>query len=305
MATLLDKLSGSLIGLAVGDAVGTTVEFKPRGSFPPVTDMTGGGPFKLPVGYWTDDTSMALCIADSLRENNGLDENDLLSKFVDWHLHGYNSSTGRCFDIGNTTINALHNYIENGSIHNNDNAKFYSGNGSIMRLAPVAIYYHADPEMAVTISAGQSKTTHAALPAVHGCELLAMILLNAFSTDDKDQALNLVIPAHWDPLVVDVASMSFLNSDMSQIKSSGYVIDTLKAAIWSFYNTNSFSDAILTAANLGDDADTVAAVTGQIAGAFYGESSIPDTWIEKLHDYNRIKQLAIELAKKGGFVSGH
>jgi len=305
MATLIDKLSGSLIGLAVGDAVGTTVEFKPRGSFTPVTDMTGGGPFKLPVGYWTDDTSMALCIADSLCENNGLDEHDLLGKFVNWHLHGYNSSTGRCFDIGNTTVTALHNYIEHGAVCNNENAKFYSGNGSIMRLAPVVIYYHANPGMAVTVSAGQSKTTHAALPAVHGCELLATIMLNAFSSDDRSQVLNVAIPKHWDPLIADVASMSFLTSDVSQIKSSGYVVDTLKAAIWSFYNTDTFSDAILTAANLGDDADTVAAVTGQIAGAFYGESGIPNTWIEKLYDYDRIKKLAIKLAKKGGFVSGH
>jgi ADP-ribosyl-[dinitrogen reductase] hydrolase len=291
---LKDRLRGMLVGLAVGDAVGAAVEFRKRDSYPPVTDMMGGGPFKLPVGYWTDDTSMALCLAESLKANNGLWPNDLLNRFTNWYLRGHNSSTGVCFDIGMTTVNALENFIEHGTVENNA-SRNYSGNGSIMRLAPVVVYYHADPDLAVTIAAAQSKTTHAYSLAVHGCELLASILLRAVHATSKADALAVLPAEHWDTEVKNITDPGLLERSRDEIRSSGYVIDTLEAAVWCFYNTDSFDDAVLLATNLGDDTDTVAAVTGQIAGAYYGMTGIRPNWLDQLYDLDRIIKLADDL----------
>jgi ADP-ribosyl-[dinitrogen reductase] hydrolase len=304
MATLLDKLSGSLVGLAVGDAVGTTVEFKPRGSFPTVTDMTGGGPFRLPVGYWTDDTSMAVCLAESLLFHPSLDKNDLLDRFCKWYKEGYNSPTGRCFDIGITTCNALEEYMHSGSVVNNNYASS-AGNGSIMRLAPVAILYHADPALAADCAVDQGMTTHASNLASGCCEMLSDVLTTLYTATDPNAIFDIKIQDHWPTEVKNILNADLLTKTEKEIQSTGYAVHTLEAAVWCFLTTKNFEQAVLKAVNLGGDADTIGAVTGQIAGAYYGESDIPDTWIEKLYDYNRIKQLAIELAKKGGAVSGH
>ncbi len=305
MSDKQDKLIGSFVGLAVGDAVGASVEFKPRGTFPLVTDMNGGGPFRLPVGVWTDDTIMAICLAESLIEHPSLDKNDLLDRFVAWYKEGRNSPTGRCFDIGGTTCNALEEYLHSGStINNRENS--CAGNGSIMRLAPVAIAHHGDPEVAAALAAVQSETTHAS-PLATGCsELLSDILTTLYDSDDKMSIYNLKIQEYWPVEVANILDANLKNKNEKEIKSTGYTVHTLEAAVWCFLTTDNFRDAVLKATNLGDDTDTVAAVTGQIAGAFYGESGIPSAWITKLYDYDRIKDLAITLAtKKGDTVSGH
>ena len=293
---LKDRLRGMLVGLAVGDAVGAAVEFKKRDSYPPVTDMLGGGPFNLPVGYWTDDTSMALCLAESLKECEGLDPRDLLNRFTNWYLRGYNSSTGVCFDIGMTTVNALENFIEHGSLENNS-SRNYSGNGSIMRLAPVVMYYHADPDLAIVIAGAQSRTTHAYSLAVHGCELLASILCRALHATSKEAALAVAPAEHWADEVKQIANPDLWSRTRDDIRSSGYVIDTLEAAIWCFYNTDSFDDAVLLATNLGEDTDTVAAVTGQIAGAYYGLGGIRASWLDRLYALDKIVNLADDLTE--------
>jgi len=139
MPTLNSRLQGCLLGLAVGDAVGTTLEFKPPGSFEAIDDMVGGGPFRLAPGQWTDDTSMALCLAESLLHCDGFDAADQMRRYCDWWRNGYLSSTGRCFDIGNTVANALHRFEASGDPFSGDTSPFSAGNGSLMRLAPVAI----------------------------------------------------------------------------------------------------------------------------------------------------------------------
>ena len=293
---LQDRLVGSLVGLAVGDAVGTTVEFRPRGSFPTVTDMTGGGPFRLPVGAWTDDTSMALCLAESLIEYPALNKQDLLTRFCKWYKDGYNSPTGTCFDIGGTTVTALEEFLDSGSTTNNPE-DFYAGNGSIMRLAPVAIANYNNPRQALKIAREQSETTHATAKATAASELLAEILTRAFVAENKESVLDIECQMHWPVLVCDIIATGIERKKESEIKSSGYVIDTLEAAIWSFVTTDSFEEAVLRAVNLGHDADTVGAVTGQIAGAYYGESAIPAHWLEKLYNYEYIKELAVKLSK--------
>jgi ADP-ribosyl-[dinitrogen reductase] hydrolase len=301
MTDLQDRLIGSLVGLAVGDAVGTTVEFKPRGSFPRHTDMTGGGPFRLQAGYWTDDTSMALCLAESLFFDPSLDPEDLLTRFCNWYNHGYNSPTGKCFDIGVTTVTALEKYMYNGSLKNNS-GDHCAGNGSIMRLAPAAIMHHRDRAVSAKVSAAQSQTTHASDATIAACELLSEILINCYTATDKLAVLKVKMQNSWPAEVSNIIIENVKDKTESQIRATGYVIHTLEAAVWCFLNTDSFKDAIITAVNLGDDADTVGAVTGQLAGAYYGESGIPQEWKDKLYDYDKIRNIAIQLGQQTNSV---
>src|SRR4051812_41293110 len=154
----LDHFRGALFGLAVGDAVGTTVEFRPPGTFTPVTDMVGGGPFQLPAGAWTDDTSMALCLAESLVECGGFDPVDQLRRYVRWYRDGYWSSTGTCFDIGTATRAALERFELTGEPYPGDAAPDAAGNGPLMKLAPVALAFAGDPDAAI-VHAGESART--------------------------------------------------------------------------------------------------------------------------------------------------
>ena len=287
-----DRLVGSLVGLAVGDCVGAAVEFRSRDTFPEVTDMLGGGPFNLPVGYWTDDTSMALCLAESLIKYPYLDKKDLLSRFSDWYRHGYNSSTGRCFDIGTTTRSAIRNFEDTGAEINNTHF-MDAGNGSIMRLAPAAIKWHNDLDRAVAIAVMQGETTHGSAECRDSCDLMTRVLIKAYNATSKEEVLDLEIKDYWEEKVKLIPAT--LDVVRNQVSSTGYVIHTLHAALWCFKNTDNFRDAILLATNLGDDTDTVAAVTGQIAGAYYGLEGIPQDWKDKLFDYQRIVDLANEL----------
>lgn len=290
-----NKLIGSFVGLAIGDAVGTTVEFRERDTFEPVTDMVGKGPFNLPAGYFTDDTSMALCLAESLIEFPEFSRIDLLERFSRWYRSGENSPTGRCFDIGTTTRSAIVNWEKEGSTVNNT-GPWDAGNGSIMRLAPAAIKYHNDSDKAVAVAIMQSETTHGSTEACDSCDLLARILVTAYATRDKNAIFNIEIKNHWTDSVKNI--LKTLDVTRDEVKSSGYVIHTLHAALWCFKNTDNFRDAILLATNLGDDADTVAAVTGQIAGAFYGLSGIPLNWIAKIYEFDRFVELTGKLVSE-------
>ncbi len=272
-----DRYRGCLLGLAVGDAVGTTVEFKSPGSFPDVTDMVGGGPFRLSPGQWTDDTSMALCLADSLLEAGGFDPWDQLARYVRWYRDGYRSSTGACFDIGNTTRAALERFERSGEPWSGSEHAATAGNGSIMRLAPVPMRYAATPTRAIELAADSSRTTHGARVAVDACRYLAALIVGALGGATKDELLaRALLPGagYWDahplcPEIDEVAAGSFAAG--GPIRGTGYARDCLEAALWAFATTDSFRDGCLRAVNLGDDADTTAAVYGQLAGAFYGE----------------------------------
>jgi ADP-ribosyl-[dinitrogen reductase] hydrolase len=299
----LDRFHGSLLGLAIGDAVGTTLEFQRPGTFTPIDDMVGGGPFRLQPGQWTDDTSMALCLATSLIETGGFDPTDQMDRYVRWYRKGYLSSTGRCFDIGNTIRAALHRYEQGGNSYSGSTDRYSAGNGSIMRLAPVVLRYAGNPEQAIALAADSSKTTHGAPAAVDGCRYLAALLLGALAGEPKERLLH---PAYtpvsglWPvaPLVPEIAAVaagSFLEKEPPEIRGSGYVVESLEAALWAFARSDTFRDGCLLAANLGDDADTTAAVYGQLAGAYYGASGIPASWVERVAYREEIIALASAL----------
>ena len=299
--TIRDRFLGCLLGLAVGDAVGTALEFKPRGSFTPITDMVGGGPFRLQPGQWTDDTSMALCLASSLVEKGRFDAEDQMRRYVRWHEDGYWSSTGRCFDIGNATGAALARFKRTGDPFAGSSDPHSAGNGSIMRLAPVPMFYAGDVEKAVHYSAESSRTTHGAAECIDACRLFGGILARAFRGAGKEEVLMADAPTfRGEPKIVDIARGSYRSKDQRAIKGSGYVVESLEAALWCFDQTESYDAAVLRAANLGDDADTTAAVCGQVAGAFYGVQGIRGGWLEKLAMRAEIEELAAKLLEMAG-----
>ncbi len=260
---MIDRFRGCLLGLAVGDALGAQVEFSEPGTFPPVTRMEGGGPFNLQPGEWTDDTSMALCLAESLLERSGFDAHDQMTRYVSWWREGHLSSTGECFDIGNTVRGSLGRFLRTGDPFAGPDDPATAGNGSLMRLAPVPMFYAADPETAIARAAESSRTTHGAAEAIDRCVRFARILADALHGASKTELLRGV------PVT-------------SRPRSSGHVVDTFDAALWAFATTGGFREALLAAVNLGGDADTVGAVCGQLAGAHYGERSIPREWLEPL-----------------------
>lgn len=291
----LDRFRGCLLGLAIGDAIGTAVEFEPRGSFPPVTDMVGGGVFGLQPGQWTDDTSMALCLATSLVDKMGFDPKDQIDRYWSWYQDGYLSSTGKCFDIGNTVSYELESYHRTGEPFSGSTSPNAAGNGSLMRLAPIPIFYFPDLQKILHFAAESSRTTHGTVECLEACLLFSEILFNALSGLDKEAMLFKTTFKPSAPKISDIAFGNFRNKSVNQIKGSGYVVESLEAALWCFYHTTSFEEAILQAANLGDDADTTAAVCGQIAGAFCGETGIPEKWLSKLYMRFEITNLVNQL----------
>jgi ADP-ribosyl-[dinitrogen reductase] hydrolase len=300
------RFTGCLLGLAAGDAVGTTVEFKRRGSFEPVTDMVGGGPFALEPGQWTDDTSMALCLAASLLETGEFSPDDQMRRYCRWRDEGYMSSNGTCFDIGGTVSQALDRYCQTGKPYSGSTSVWSAGNGCIMRLAPVPMYFWRDPEMAVGLSNLSSRTTHGAEECVQACRLFGWQLFKALSARSKQDILfdNQQL-TDLPEKILEIALGSYRNKSVEEIRGTGYVVQSLEAALWCFYTTESFEDAILTAVNLGDDADTTAAVCGQIAGAFYGLEGIPAHWRDRLAKREEIVTMAETLREAGGRLPQH
>ncbi|MEO1996681.1 MAG: ADP-ribosylglycohydrolase family protein [Planctomycetaceae bacterium] len=289
-----DRRRGCLLGLAIGDALGAAVEFKPPGTFTPVTTYRGDGPHGLHPGEWTDDTSMALALADSIT-HSGWDLNDQAGRYLAWRNAGTYSVNGTCFDIGMTTNAALKKFADNGdALNSGDRSERASGNGSIMRLAPVPICYagwlETDLERLSRYAAESSITTHASPQCLSACRYFALVLaglINGVSRDD-------VLAPDWHPLrelrqieplhseVEAVANGSFRNLIPPAIQGSGYVVKSLEAALWAVHDARDFREAVLRAVNLGDDADTTGAVCGQLAGACWGESGIPGDWITGL-----------------------
>jgi ADP-ribosyl-[dinitrogen reductase] hydrolase len=300
---LVDRFKGSFLGLAAGDALGTTLEFCQPGSFEPITDIVGGGPFDLEPGQWTDDTSMALCLADSLIACKGFNAQDQMERYVHWYREGYRSSKGYCFDIGNATRNALVKFEQSSNPYSGSTDPFTAGNGSIMRLAPVPLFYYQQPELALQYAAESSRTTHGAKTAVDACVYMAGIIVGALQGRTKEELLESMftpVSDYWQqyelsPEIASVAKGSFKVKHPPYIKGSGYVAESIEAALWAFYNSSSFEEGCLMAVNLGDDADTTGAVYGQIAGAYYGVEAIPKNWHDSLTQTNEISKLAVIL----------
>ena len=286
---MTNHLRGTLIGLAVGDALGAAVEFKSPGSFALVTGYRGGGPHRLEAGEWTDDTSMALALADSIAAA-GWDLNDQASRYVQWWKTGKYSVNGRCFDIGITTRSALGNFVaDKNALASGDRSDRASGNGSIMRLAPVSIRFtHLFPDKTEELSRlaeESSLPTHASDQCLSACRYLANVLAALMQGEDRDtvlspdwktlRRLNDLKPLH--PLIQEIAQGSYRRKQPPDIQGSGWVVKSLEASLWAFHDSDTFEEAVLRAVNLGDDADTTGAICGQLAGAYWGESEIPES----------------------------
>lgn len=291
-----ERFLGCLLGLAIGDALGAPVEFEKRDTYSPVKGFQSGGPFQLKEGQWTDDTSLALCLGFSLVEKKIFDPADMMKRFHSWWREGTLSCTGHCFDIGNTTKAALARFEEKGEL--------FSGaptdpatNGSIMRLAPVPMFFLNDPEKAVFYSGESSRLTHAPAACIDACKALGLFLVRAMNGKTKEQIL------HYEKGMLgflcseieDVLLGSYKRKSRDEISAAGFAHTCLEAALWAFYHTENFNDGVLLAVNLGEDSDTTGAVFGQLAGAHYGVKGINQEWKDGLWDKKLIEDLALKL----------
>ena len=340
------RYEGCLVGLAVGDAVGTTLEFKTPGTFEPLDDMVGRDWADrigcLQPGQWTaveeDDTfgkwpsarGSESLVGTTLEfkaprtfegfhlqpghgrhldrnEREGFDLTDQIERYVRWWREGYRSSTGKCFDIGNTVKDALQRFQTTGDALAGSTAPTSAGNGSLMRLAPVAMFFATDPELAIRLCGESSRTTHGARTCIDACRYFGGLIVGALRGATKEELLSeryCPVVGLWEraPLcaeIDEIATGSFKRLEPPDIVGSGYVVKSLEAALWAFYRSETFEEGCLKAANLGNDADTTAAIYGQIAGAFYGMDGIPSGWREKLADRELISNFASSLHSKG------
>ncbi len=293
---LSDRFKGSLYGLAIGDALGAPIEFEKRDAYTPVTTFREGGPFHLKKGQWTDDTSLALCLGFSLVEKKDFVPEDIMKRFHSWWRQGYMSCTGHCFDIGNTTKAALSRFEESGEL--------FSGaptdpatNGSIMRLAPVPLFFFREIEKALFYAAESSRLTHAPASCIDACRALGLLIHRALSGKRKEDIL-LYERGSLGILASDIENVllgSYKTKSREDISAAGLAHTCLEAALWAFYHTDNFNDGALLAVNLGEDSDTTGAVFGQLAGAYYGFRSIKPEFIDGLWDKELIDKLAMKV----------
>jgi len=289
------------MGLVVGDAVGTTNEFQPAGSFEPITDMVGGGVFGLEPGQWTDDTSMALCLADSLLAQGRYDSFDVMERYDRWYKEGYRSSTGTCFDIGNQVTRSLWDFREQQRVPTSAERTTSAGNGAIMRLAPVVIagFESRDPRAVVETARLSARETHFSVEAEAATEVFAALLVGALLGWSPQQLMDVSwasTGAAFDEMAARVISPDPQVRASWEAETSGYIVNGLRLAVHGLLDFPSFKDATLAIANMGGDSDTNAAIYGQLGGAFYGIEAIPASWRERVHLGEEIDQLARDLA---------
>lgn len=305
MKELRASFRGCLLGSAVGDALGGPLEFMEAGAIARkhgrVTEMIGGGWLNLKAGDYTDDTQMALCLAESLAEKNCFDADDIAARFVAW----LQSSPP---DVGNHTRAVLQR-IAGGKISDWKAASLgiqranpsSAGNGSIMRCAPVALWDYQDTAALLEHSRVQSEITHAHLECQWACALANCFIVHLMQSGVRDDALGKALNECRDAPgnLLKRASLAG-DKNRAELNPTGYVLDTLDCALWALMNADTFEDALVEAVNLGGDADSVGAVCGAFAGAFFGESEIPQRWLDKLQNRERIAQLADTFADRHG-----
>jgi len=301
-----DRAIGAMLGLAIGDAMGMPVEFRPRGKFDPVTEYRAGGPFKLQAGQWTDDTAMSLCIASSLIECNGFDAAHQMKQYSRWIDDGYLSCTGKAVGIGQTILKAMIRYHKTQDPIQGDTNPRRSGNGCIMRLAPVPIYYSHDAALAIHHSIQSATTTHGSEVCLQTTGFFGGMIWGALNGASKEELLS----DNYSPVkdyyqqhalcgeLLSLTRGGYKAKQEDEVDSTGFVIDAFEAALWSFYNTDTYVEGLLKAVNLGGDADTVGAIYGQLAGAYYGFDAIPADWVQGLASHEKISAICDELIKK-------
>ena len=302
---LKDKIFGGILGLTVADALGVPVEFKSRESLRnnPVTDMIGYGTYNQPPGTWSDDTSLTLCLLHSLTKKE-IDYTDMLQRFLSWIDEGKYTPHGEVFDVGIATRKALQRF-RNGTepLHCGGTSEQDNGNGSLMRILPLVFYLHAKDEKSFDIIHNVSSLTHAHKRSQIACGIYLTIAESLFDASDLKTAIDTGLEKakeyyenkkeyaddlkHYKRLF----DIDFAKLPEKAIKSSGYVVDTLEAALWCLLNTDNYKDCVLKAVNLGEDTDTVAAVAGGLAGMLYGVDAIPKEWLSRLARGDYIEKL--------------
>ena len=300
-----------LLGTAIGDALGVPVEFEHRQELEknPVVGMREYGTHNQPKGTWSDDSSLALCLAESLC--NGYNLNDIADKFIRWYYDGYCTPYGRVFDVGVTTARAI-SYLQSGckpELAGMDRERD-NGNGSLMRILPLVPYIlNVEPEERYKIIGEVSSLTHRHPRSILACIALcefAIEYINQKSCEKAYQTMQQILLQLLKremfieenvpfKRLIELSYNEFKAIELKDIRSTGYVIDTLEASLWCIFNTSSFKDAVLKAVNLGDDTDTVGAITGALAGIIYGSDSIPNEWLDVLARKDDIIELANRL----------
>jgi ADP-ribosyl-[dinitrogen reductase] hydrolase len=284
--TLRERFQGALMGLAVGDALAAHTQFRKPGSFAAVGDLLGGGPFDLPRGAWTDDTAMALLLAESLLEQEGFDAQDQVERFARWQREGYGSATGQCVGITANVARALATaqYKRKPFAGSHDPEQL--DKEGLSRVAPVVMYYFADAAVAVARAVEATRIT-AQAPMVLDCvRLLAAMLHQALAGRDKPAILrpprDSWFKSNTRLEVLAVYEGSYTRRSPPDITGGGHIVQALEAALWAFHGCDSFREGALLAANLGRDSDVVTATYGALAGAYYGVSAIPGIWRNSL-----------------------
>jgi ADP-ribosylglycohydrolase len=276
---LLDRSIGALLGLAIGDALGAPFEGVGRDSYPRVSEYASGGVHRIARGAWTDDTAMAICLAESLLAVGRIDERDLLARFLRWYRAGENSATGVAIGISEKTRTTLEIFERSGRIDAAADVE-NAGNGAIMRLAPIAIYFRERPAEVRRSAMRQARATHTGEPALEAAGLFAELLVTGLRTGDPDVVSRAA------------ANGTHRGKTREQISSAPRAVDTLEAALWCLDRASDFETAVIEAVNLGGDSDTIGAVAGQLAGAVFGASTIPARWLDPLVSRERLVELA-------------
>ncbi len=306
-----DKIFGGIFGLIVGDALGVPVEFQSRDFLKkyPINDMIGYGTHNVPPGTWSDDSSLTLCLVDSLI--NGFDLNDIADKFVKWYDFGLWTSFGKVFDIGNTTKLAIYN-LKNGISPEKagPSGERDNGNGSLMRILPIAFYVKNLPlEEQFKITHKVSAITHGHIRSQIACGIFIQLVLQLLDGNPAKIAYNKAKEISLSfyskkPFLKELKHFErILKKDISRfeendIESTGYVVHSLEASIWCFLNSASFKESVLKAVNLGNDTDTIGAITGGVAGVYFGYKNIPEKWLKNLAKFKDIYYLLEKFSNK-------
>lgn len=300
----IDKMLGALLGGIVGDAFGSPYQFKARGSYEITNDMEYCKHFNMPPGSFTDDSSMMLCLAESLVERGGFDANDQMERYWQWLTRGYMSSSERgAFDIGNATMRSIMAYGEDRR-HGRPLKKGYGiigvyarGNGGIMRLAPIPVYYHADHAATITRAAASSAVTHAEPECLDAAVLMAHVMHKLLNGASKAEACdNAEVEPHvFSEKIKALCRGEYKSKSRDEISTKGYVVDTLEAALWTLHTCETYEAGIKTLAAMGDDVDTTCCVYGQLAGALWGLGAIPHRWLGALQCMDTVKRVCTSL----------
>lgn len=297
-----ERIKGALLGFFVGDALGVPVEFINRDELKKnkVTKMLEYGTHNQPIGTWSDDSSMVIATMDSLINNKGINYNDIMNNFLKWYQEGEYTPNGNVFDIGNATSSALLKYKNNNTNFICGSSDIHSnGNGSLMRILPISLYLHYTDDPMFDIIRNISSMTHSHIYSILSCIIYSVFVNEYFKEIDIMKAysnmqniIKSILEEDNNKVLGDLDDLkqkfnriiyndiSILNED--EIKSSGFVIDSLEASFWCLLNTNNYKDAVLKAVNLGDDTDTIGALTGGLAGLIYGYANIPENWVNVL-----------------------